>query len=61
MGYRTYIPTLVRAVRRICIYITKYYATIRDASTSQAQLDALDALNGACTAFLAVYEITTGD
>lgn len=57
MGSRTYIPTLVRLASALCIYITRYNSTLRDNMPSQEAVDALDALNLACEALLALVEI----
>ena len=51
MAGRTFIPTLVRIVWRLCLYITKYGKTIKATLTVEQGL-LFDALHAACTAFL---------
>ena len=52
---RTYLPTLIALVRRICIYTARYEDTIR-ANLAGTALVAYEALLAACTGFLAATE-----
>jgi hypothetical protein len=52
---RTYLPTLVALVRRICIYTARYEDTIR-ANLAGAALVAFEALVSACSGFLAATD-----
>ena len=49
---RTYIPSLRVLVRTLCIYMTRYADTIR-ANLDGTALLAFEALNEACSTFLA--------
>jgi hypothetical protein len=48
---KTYIPTLVRILRRVCIYITKYRQTIEEYTPTGGKA-ALDGIMTACEVFL---------
>jgi hypothetical protein len=56
MAERTFIPTLVEIVRRLCIYITRYSKQLRDNMPSD-WLPAFEALELACHAFLAIADV----
>lgn len=53
MASRTYIPTLVRILRGVCIYITKYRATLEEHLNTE-QKEKLALLMVACEAFLLI-------
>lgn len=48
---KTYVPTLIRLVHALCMYITRYQDRIRSNLAGDA-LAAFDALSAACTAFV---------
>lgn len=52
---RTFVPTLIDIVKRLCTYITRYSEQIRRNMPAD-WLPAFDALEIACHAFLAVVE-----
>lgn len=51
MATKTFIPTLIRIVWRLCLYITRYGKTIKLSLTPEQGL-LFDALHTACQAFL---------
>lgn len=55
MASRTYIPSLVDTVRRMCVYIAKHGSIIR-ANLPPDAVAAFDALELACMAFNAFSE-----
>ena len=57
MGSRTYVPTLIRSLTAVCVYITRYNSTLRDNMPSPEAEDALEAVSAACEALLALIEI----
>lgn len=49
MGSRTYVPTLIRMLRKLCLYITRYAPVLRGHLTGPQQA-LLDEVMAACTA-----------
>lgn len=54
-GKRTYLPTLLKLVRTLCVYITRHSETIRD-NLNSTEKTLLDALETACHAFIDAYD-----
>lgn len=52
MSKRTYVPTLVYWLHRVCVYITRYRAQLRAFLTDDQEI-LLDAVLAACEAFTA--------
>jgi hypothetical protein len=55
-GRKTYLPTLVRILARLCQYIIKYRATILE-NLPEGSADKLTAVLVACEALLAIIDI----
>jgi hypothetical protein len=60
MASRTYLPQMVYILHRICVYITRYRATILD-NLPTGGAAALDAVILACEALIALADIPHGD
>lgn len=58
---RTYIPTLVRILQGVCLYITRYRKQLDSFLGSPEKKAALDAVALACEAFTALVDIPEGD
>lgn len=56
MAQRTYLPTMVQIVSKLCVYTSRYDKTIREFLEPEA-IPAYEALRVACDAFLAVVEL----
>lgn len=57
---RTFLPTLLLIVQRLCVYTARYDRQIRD-NLDPAWIPAYNALQVACAAFVALVEIPHGD
>lgn len=57
---RTYLPTLLAIVRQLCVYMSRYDRQIRDALDAE-WIPAFNALQLACSAFVALVEVPAGD
>lgn len=51
MSARTYIPQLIRIVRVVCLYVTRYDAQIR-ANLPEDAITPFNAMSAACSALL---------
>lgn len=61
MSARTYIPQLIRIVRVVCLYVTRYNAQIR-ANLPEGAISAFDAMSAACNDLLvAIGDLPVGD
>lgn len=60
MAARTYLPTLVRTLKSVCVYITRYRSQITSflrTRYGENAVIALDAVMVACDAFTALVEL----
>lgn len=57
---KTFLPTLVAIVQKLCVYMARYDRQLRDAIDPE-WIPAFNALQLACSAFMAVVELPTGD
>ena len=61
MAARTYIPQLIRIVRIVCLYVTRYNAQIR-ANLPEGAISPFDTMTAACSALLvAIGDLPVGD
>lgn len=61
MAKRTYYPTLVFILRKVCVYIVRYKPQLEEALTDafgSGAVTALNAVMAACEAFTAIVELT---
>lgn len=55
MAVKTYIPTLVRVLRRVCVYITKYRVVLEQFLPTGGKA-ALDGIVTACEVFMDIVD-----
>ena len=60
MGSRTYLPTLVGILQKLCVYMTRYDRQIRD-NLDPDWIPAFNALQLACSAFMALVNLPEGE
>lgn len=53
---KTFVPTLLTIVHKLCVYISRYRMTIRENLPDEQAKDGFDVLADACTAFLDLME-----
>lgn len=58
---RTYLPTLLFLLQKVCEYITRYQDTIREYLDTDEKKAALDAVKLACDTFTVLVVIPKGD
>ncbi len=56
-GVRTFLPTLIFFTRKICVYLTRHKVRIKEIFNNPELNQVIDALDVACSAFIAIAEI----
>lgn len=59
MGHLTYLPSLIRFLRQICVYIVRYDKTIRE-NLPPTAIEPYNALKESCDALLEQIDLPTG-
>ncbi len=58
---RTFLPTLIFFVRKICVYLARHKNRIKELFNNPDLNQVIDALDIACAAFLAIAELLLED